>query len=228
MLNGKWKKRFARWLKLRFAILYLFGTWAVVCGFSTDFSIMRSIWFIVLGLAIRSWANCYAIKLDKLTTSGPYGYVRHPLYFGSFLIMIGFLIMLNVHWLISLFCVLIVIGVVYKITVQKEEGMLRDKFDQEYIQYQKEVSAFMPRLFPYQGGQKWGPSLERYLRSQEYKLLIWMIILVIAFHIKEEILLEHESIDAKIFGLIVLSVILGMMDFIGEIFWRKGKIDNRG
>ena len=221
MLSDKWRKRFNRWFKLRFAVLYPPGVWAVVSGFSTDHSIMRSIWVILLGLIIRSWANCYAIKLEELTTSGPYGYVRHPLYLGSFLIMTGFLIMLNVHWLISLFCVLIVIGVVYKMTVEKEEKMLSDKFGQEYLQYQKAVPAFVPRLTPYKGGKKWGPSLERYLRSQEYKLFIWMIILVIAFHIKEEFILEHESIDAKIFVLMAVAVLLGMIDLIGEFFRRK-------
>ncbi len=221
MLSEKWKKRFNRWFKLRFAVLYPLGVWAVVSGFSTDRSIMRSIWFILAGLAIRSWANCYAIKLEKLTTSGPYGFVRHPLYLGSFLIMTGFLIMLNVHWLISLFCVLIVIGVVYKMTVEKEEKMLSDKFGQEYTKYQKAVPAFVPRLTPYQGGQKWGPTLERYLRSQEYKLFIWMIILVIAFHLKEEFILEHESIDAKILALMAVAFLLGMIDLTGEFFRRK-------
>ena len=66
MLNNKWKKRFKRWFRLRFAILYPLGIWAVIFGHSTDESIMRSIWFILLGLGIRSWANCYAIKMGKL------------------------------------------------------------------------------------------------------------------------------------------------------------------
>jgi len=142
IMNEKWKKRFKRWFKLRFAILYPLGVWAVISAHSTDKSIMKSIWVILLGLGIRSWANCYAIKMDKLTTSGPYAYVRHPLYLGSFLIMAGFLIMLNVPWYICLVCVGIVIGIVYKETIQKEEKMLEAKFGLEYIAYRKAIPAF--------------------------------------------------------------------------------------
>lgn len=223
MAREKWRKRFIRWFKLRFAILYPLGIWAVMSGYSTDKSIMRSIWFILLGLGIRSWANCYAIKMERLTTSGPYTHVRHPLYLGSFLIMAGFLVMLNVHWLITLICVAVVIGIVYKWTIQKEELMLGNKFGQEYIEYRKAVPGFFPTIFAFKGGQKWGPNIERYFRSQEYKLAIWMVILMIAFHLKDEFLIEHESIDAKIFVLIAMTFLLGISDLIGELFRKKFK-----
>lgn len=223
MKSAPWKERVVRLFKLRFAILYPFGIWAVVSGFSTDQSIRRSIWLIVLGLAIRSWSNCYAIKMEKLTTSGPYAYVRHPLYLGSFLIMTGFLIMLNVPWTISLMCVAIVIGVVYQWTIKREEGMLLNKFGQEYVEYRKAVRSFIPRLVPFRGGQKWGMSFERYFRSQEYKLVIWMIILVIAFHLKEEFLIEGEKPDLKIILLLIMAFLLGLLDFSGELIRKKTK-----
>lgn len=53
---------------------------------------------VAAGLLIRSWANGYAIKMDKLTTSGPYAFVRHPLYAGTLLMLIGFTVILNSHW----------------------------------------------------------------------------------------------------------------------------------
>lgn len=223
MVSEKWKKRWARWFKLRFAILYPFGIWAVISACSTDDSIMRSIWFVISGLLVRSWANCYAIKMEKLTTSGPYAHVRHPLYLGSFLIMVGFLIMLNIHWLISLICILAIIGIVYMLTVKKEEAMLFDKFGQDYKEYRQKVPAFLPRISPFRGGHKWGPSIERYFRSQEYKLAIWMIILMIAFYLKDEFLVEQESVDVKIYVLIVAAFLLGMLDFIGEFLRKKIK-----
>jgi protein-S-isoprenylcysteine O-methyltransferase Ste14 len=223
VLNEKWKKRLSRWFKVRFAVLYPFGVWAVISGYSTDESIMRSIWFILLGLGIRSWANCYAIKMEELTTSGPYAHVRHPLYLGSFLIMTGFLVMLKVYWSISVICILVVIGVVYKWTIQKEEKMLNDKFGKEYVDYRKSVPAFVPTVFAFKGGKKWKPSIERYFRSQEYKLFIWMIILVIVFHLKEEFIIEKESFDAKIIFLIVTVFLLGLSDLIGEIFRKRIK-----
>jgi len=221
MLSEKWKKQLARWFKLRFAILYPLGIWAGIVGYSTDESIMRSIWIILLGLGIRAWANCYAIKMEKLTTSGPYAHVRHPLYLGTFLVMIGFLLMLNVNWIESLLLVAVVIGVIYKITIQKEEEMLINKFGNDYLEYKKHVPAFFPTFFPFKGGEKWGPSLKRYLKSQEYKLFIWMIVLVIIFHLKQEIFIEKEIFDAKIILLIIASFLLGFADVGAGIFRKK-------
>ncbi|MCA9399552.1 MAG: isoprenylcysteine carboxylmethyltransferase family protein, partial [Candidatus Omnitrophica bacterium] len=57
---------------------------------------MRGLWVVIIGLLVRTWANGYAIKTEKLTTSGPYAHIRNPLYVGSFLIMTGLLIVLQV------------------------------------------------------------------------------------------------------------------------------------
>lgn len=48
MLNDQWKKRFFRLFKLRFAVLYPLGIWAVFSAVSTDESIIRGICFILL------------------------------------------------------------------------------------------------------------------------------------------------------------------------------------
>ena len=222
MLNERWKKRFSRWFKLRFAIFYPLGIWVVFSAISTDRSIMRSIWFILLGLLIRGWSNGYAIKMEKLTTSGPYAYVRNPLYLGSFLIMIGFLVMLNIPLILILFCIIIVICFVYGKVVKNEERMLLDKFGQDYLDYQKHVHAFIPTPFRYKGGgEKWGWSLTRYFKSQEYKLFLWMIILVIAFHLKDEFIIEGESVDGKIIFLLTMAFLLGLTDAIGELFRKR-------
>src|ERR687892_1272956 len=46
----------------------------------------------VLGLAIRAWAAGHIRKNAQLATSGPYAFTRNPLYFGSFLLGLGFTI----------------------------------------------------------------------------------------------------------------------------------------
>ncbi|MFH1504994.1 MAG: isoprenylcysteine carboxylmethyltransferase family protein [Candidatus Omnitrophota bacterium] len=223
MLNKRWKKRFSRWFKLRFAIMYPFGIWAVFSRYSTDASISRSLWFILLGILIRCWANGYAVKMEKLTTSGPYAYVRNPLYLGTFLIMIGFLIMLNIPLVWALFFVSVVIWFIYGKTVKNEEKILQEKFREEYLAYKKHVPAFSPALSPYKLGDKWGWSFIRYLKSQEYKLFLWVIILIIAFHLKEEFFVERENIDFKIMILSIAAVCLSLIDAVGEFFRKGGK-----
>ena len=42
------------------------------------------------GMLIRLWASGHVKKDKSLATSGPYGYVRHPLYVGNHLITFAF------------------------------------------------------------------------------------------------------------------------------------------
>jgi len=43
-----------------------------------------------LGMTIRLWASGFIVKDKQLATSGPYAFVRHPLYVGNLLIGLGF------------------------------------------------------------------------------------------------------------------------------------------
>ncbi|MBU4590280.1 MAG: isoprenylcysteine carboxylmethyltransferase family protein [Candidatus Omnitrophica bacterium] len=209
------KERFKRWSKLRFAIMYPLGVFVVLFSNSDDRSIMASIWFIIAGLLLRLWANSYAIKMDRLTTSGPYAFVRHPLYLGTMLIIIGFVIMLKIYYIGVLFVILI--AAVYYDTIKKEEAMLEIKFKEAYLRYKGKVRAMLPTLSAYVGGEKWPFSFKRLINSQEYKPFLWVIILMIAFHLKDEIMIEREAMDAKIWMLFISAFILGMIDILGEL-----------
>lgn len=222
-LNKKWEKRFSRWFKLRFAILYPLGLWALISAYSTNQSIIQSLWVILAGLGIRTWANGYAIKLEKLTTCGPYAHVRHPLYLGTFLVLLGFMIMLRVHWIVSFLILLIVIGFIYSSTIKSEERMLEDKFGQDYLYYKKNVPAFIFRIISYKGESRWPWDFSRYFKSQEYKLFIWSVILIIVFHFKEEFLIEKEKVIVKHVILMFIAGLLISMDLAGE-YLRKRKI----
>jgi len=208
------KERLKRWAKLRFAIVYPIAVFVVLFSNSDDESIVQSIWFVAAGLLVRLLANGYAIKMDKLTTSGPYAFVRHPLYLGTMLLAIGFVIMLKIYYIGALFIILM--AIVYYRTIKKEETMLEVKFKDEYFRYKKKVPAIFPTLFPYRKGEKWPFSFRRLIKNHEYKLFLWVIILMIAFHLKDEIMLEHETMDAKILMLIVVAFILGILDLVGE------------
>ena len=214
----KFKDRFT---KLRFAFIYPIGVLTILFFNSTDMSLVWGIPPVVIGVILRVWANGYAIKMDKLTTSGPYAFFQHPLYIGTLLIATGFAIILNTYYLGVLF-VLIVIAVYHR-TIKKEEKMLQDKFNSAYIAYKDSFILKLFRVTPYRKGDKWRFSLERLIRSKEHKTAIWIVILIIAIHIKEELVVEHESIDAKIWYLIVAITVLWVVDFT-EAFIRSRKI----
>jgi len=84
-----------------------------------------------------------------LVISGPFAYVRNPLYVGNILLYIGIGIM---SW--SLFPYLqigaiLFFAVQYHFIVLEEEKFLKEKFGEAYKNYFKNVPRFIPRFTPY-------------------------------------------------------------------------------
>lgn len=219
------KNRLKRWFKLRFFITYPFGLFVLLFCSPTKESFSAGIGFIILGLIIRLWANGYAIKTHKITTSGPYSVVRNPLYLGTMLIAAGFMIMLNTSY--AGFCFMIIMAAVYYRTIRNEERALTEKHGKIYLNYKSKVPMIVPTFFRYKGGEKWPFSLHRIIENKEYKLFVWVINIVIIFRFKGYFLIDHESMDAKKWFLIALFVILAAIDIGGEIFkWNRKRIKN--
>ncbi len=84
-----------------------------------------------------------------LIISGPFGYVRNPLYWGNILLYFGIGIM---SWALVPYLqitALIFFAVQYYFIVYEEEKYLKQMFGAEYDDYCKHVSNFFPRLTPY-------------------------------------------------------------------------------
>ncbi len=84
-----------------------------------------------------------------LIISGPFGYVRNPLYWGNILLYFGIGIM---SWALVPYLqiiALIFFAVQYYFIVYEEEKYLKQVFGIEYDDYCKHVSNFFPRLTPY-------------------------------------------------------------------------------
>lgn len=83
-------------------------------------------------------------KEHKLSTSGPYRWVRHPLYTigSSFIISFG---MMADNWFISIMGMLAFIAMAVR--TPKEEANLIEKFGDEYREYMRRTGRFLPKLF---------------------------------------------------------------------------------
>ena len=79
----------------------------------------------------------------KLVTSGPYRWVRHPLYTVGSSMFIAFGMMSD-NWFIAALGVLAFIGMA--IRTPKEEANLIEKFGDEYQEYMKHTGRFFPKL----------------------------------------------------------------------------------
>lgn len=82
---------------------------------------------------------------DQLCTTGPYRFVRHPIYAGGiFLGSLGTSLMFN-SWIVLLLPVLMY--AVYSILVRKEETMMTAVFGEEYERYASHTGRLFPRFF---------------------------------------------------------------------------------
>lgn len=213
--------RTQRLFRLRFAVLYPLGVYLVFFTAPDDHYTGAGVAFMAAGMLLRLWSNGYAIKLDKLTTSGPYALVRNPLYLGTALILLGALVMMKALWAGIIFFALI--AAAYTRTIRNEEKMLTDKFGAAYRDYRARVPAMWPTLRPYAAGEKWPFSMERLWHSREHKVVVWVSIVTIAFHVKKELALQGGHPDMKIVGLVAAACVLGLLDAVGEYVRARGK-----
>lgn len=83
-------------------------------------------------------------KQHTLVTSGPYRWVRHPLYTIGSSLFISFGMMAD-NWFVAALGVLAFIGMAMR--TPKEEANLIEKFGDEYREYMKRTGRYLPKLF---------------------------------------------------------------------------------
>lgn len=116
-----------------------------------------------LGIAVRLWASGHVNKNKVLATTGPYAYVRHPLYVGNHVIAFGFCLASGLWWS---FLAWIVLGIFYyPQTIAHEDQHLARVFPDDWKTWSKETRALIPRLRPYRSGQVSEWSLRQSLRQ---------------------------------------------------------------
>ena len=106
---------------------------------------------IALGEGLRLWATGHLHKNDALTITGPYAYLRHPLYCGTLLIGLGFLIM---AWSPLALALAAVFGGVYfgyymPYKDRIESARLESLYGDAYRRYSAAVPRLIPRLHAY-------------------------------------------------------------------------------
>jgi protein-S-isoprenylcysteine O-methyltransferase Ste14 len=108
-----------------------------ICGAG----IALAIWSrLILG---PNWSAIITLKENhELIRSGPYEYIRHPIYSGIILGILGSMVALD-PWVNGLLIVIFVI-VMMKIKSLQEEKLLIASFPVEYPKYKKEVKSLIP------------------------------------------------------------------------------------
>jgi protein-S-isoprenylcysteine O-methyltransferase Ste14 len=126
------------WLATRIlppsAVWFWLGLALVVLGLT--FSVAARVW---LG---NNWSGMVTLKRDhELIRSGPYRWVRHPIYTGLLLAILGSAIALG-EWRGLIALVLVAAAVLRRIAI--EERFLTQQFGAAYARYRAEVPALVP------------------------------------------------------------------------------------
>jgi protein-S-isoprenylcysteine O-methyltransferase Ste14 len=134
--------------------------------------------FAVLGMLVRLWASGHVKKDKSLATTGPYGYVRHPLYVGNHLITLGFCLASGLWWSFPAWAV---IGLFfYPGTIAHEDEVLHRLFGKSWEDWRARTRALIPRLTPYSPDQKGEWSLAQSQHNGE-PLIITILVLCLAY-----------------------------------------------
>ncbi len=125
------------------------GALLLVIFAKPDFpGVIVGIILIVIGGGIRIWAAGHLQKNETLTVTGPYAYVKNPLYIGSILITTGFCILAdNIYLLAAATFMFCFHYIPYK---KKVEGdRLKNIFGSQFEDYDQKVPDYIPRRMPY-------------------------------------------------------------------------------
>ena len=150
----------------------------VPCGFAmvaaflwlsapTPWSLAWGLPVSLVGLAMRAWDAGHLEKDASLTESGPYAWVRNPLYIGTLTTAAGFVIASRRWELGALFAA--VFALIYLPVVELEEQHLRGLFP-AFAEYAQRVPRLFPRPPRRRTGKHFRFRLYRY--NREYEALL--------------------------------------------------------
>jgi uncharacterized membrane protein len=137
----------------------------------------------LLGMALRWWGAGHLGKPTDLVTAGPYGYLRHPLYLGTFLMIVGLSLVTGRPETVTVLTVSFIVFYVYK--VRLEESRLERRLGGIFRRYREMVPALTacyPQYALKDGkGFYWAKLLER----REYHSLIILLAVFLMIHVNE-------------------------------------------
>jgi len=94
------------------------------------------------------------VGAKKLSTGGPFAYIRNPLYLGNIMIYAGTALFAGGPWVFPLFIIaLLYFSIQYGLIISLEEKVLLNIFGKQYEEYCSNVPRLIPRLTPWKKQQ---------------------------------------------------------------------------
>jgi protein-S-isoprenylcysteine O-methyltransferase Ste14 len=166
---GEIAGRIARW---RVPLGFVSAAAVVWLARPTRWSLCAGAAVAAVGELLRVWAAGHLEKGREVTSSGPYQYMRHPLYLGSTIMGVGLAIAADRPIVGA--CVVAYLGITLTAAIRSEEAHLTDKFGDAYPAYREGTSRPALRRF----------SLARAARNREYRAAIGLLLAIAVLAVK--------------------------------------------
>ena len=127
-----------------------------------------------VGTLVRLWASGYVMKNKELATTGPYAYVRHPLYVGNILLLIGFSFASSLIG--SFIAMAALLWFYYPPTISYEDNKLHGIFGDEWLAWSKNIHALIPTFGAKAGSIKSSWSFRKSLMQNAEPLIVVYLI----------------------------------------------------
>jgi protein-S-isoprenylcysteine O-methyltransferase Ste14 len=97
----------------------------------------------------RNWGVSTSLEANlrdehELIQSGPYAIVRHPMYFGAWVFMLGLLLLYS-KWVILVLTISMLAS--FSMRARREEAALAERFGQTWLEYKKRTKSLIPFLY---------------------------------------------------------------------------------
>ncbi len=160
-------------------LAFVLIAWFAAVGTATPWSIAVGSLVALAGTAARVYASGYILKNQELATTGPYGLMRHPLYTGNILIIIGFSAASAVWW--TALVALAFFWFYYPTAIEYEDRKLHRLFGARWEDWAARVPALMPRLAGFAGlsGGSW--SFKKSYKENGEPLIVLYIVFWLAY-----------------------------------------------
>jgi protein-S-isoprenylcysteine O-methyltransferase Ste14 len=147
---GGWlfRRRTSIPLPLALALLFIPGDTTA----ETRFVFAAGAAIVAAGETLRLWAvrhigvisRTRSERLGPLISTGPFGFVRNPLYLGNIALWVGFAVSAHLLWLVPIFVIILTLE--YHAIVRWEEELLAERRGDEYRAYAARVPRWLPSL----------------------------------------------------------------------------------
>jgi protein-S-isoprenylcysteine O-methyltransferase Ste14 len=119
--------------------------WLRWAGLALGLLGLCGVWWTELTLGANFNTALHLRDAHTLVTSGPYRYVRHPMYTAIAVFGLGAFVLAPANWLILVPGVVGFLGLM-AVRVKHEEEVMLERFGEAYRAYMQRTGRFLPRL----------------------------------------------------------------------------------